>query len=68
MERVASVMLGAAEMVYSLNGSHSTSISSLFARWQANVNSFSPILFQLIDPASFWSSTRFERALSVRAS
>jgi len=68
MERVASVMLRAAEMVYSLNRSHSTLISSLFAKWQANMNSFSPALFQLSNPASFWSSRRFEHALSVRAS
>ena len=47
MERVASVMLGAAEIMYPLNGSKSTLISRLFARRQANVNSFSPALFQL---------------------
>jgi len=62
------VMLGAAEIVNSLNGSHSTSMSSLFVKWHANMNSFSPALFQLSSPASFWSSRRFDHALSVRAS
>jgi len=32
MERVAGVMLGVEDIIYSLNGSHTTSISSLFAR------------------------------------